>query len=95
MGLVSILAFANQSFTQLIGILQVGVKMLVTIFPLVLFLEYGHGITRIVGELLLRDKRPYLHTEWRKIGIDVALAIVHGAMDGVVKSLFLKVAKHQ
>ena len=37
--LLSFLAFTNQSFAQFVGILQVGVKMLVTILPLVLFRE--------------------------------------------------------
>ena len=46
------MALADQSFAQLVGILQVLWEMFIMMLPLVLLLEYGHGITGIVGELI-------------------------------------------
>lgn len=46
------MALADQSFAQLKSILKILREMLVAMLPLVFLLEYGHGITRIVGELV-------------------------------------------
>lgn len=62
------LALADQSPAQIVGIFQVLREVLIMMLPLVLLLEYGHGIARIVGELvgitgierLTAQKRPHL-----------------------------------
>ena len=44
--------FFHQPFSELVGVLQVGLLVCVAVLALVLLFEHGHGVTGVVGELV-------------------------------------------